>query len=242
MKISVCIATYNGDKFISEQIESILCQLSLNDEIIISDDGSTDSTISIIKEFNDKRIILIQEKPLRSPVFNIERALKRADGDIIFLSDQDDVWLPGKVAKMISKLGDVHLVFSDAIVVDKDLNIIRKSFYNNKESLTGVLKNLFFNNYIGATMAFRKEIIPIILPFPKQIPMHDQWIGLIGEYYFSSMYISEPLILYRRHDNNASFSSEKSKNSIIRKISFRVSIIYAMAARIVKIMFHNERE
>ena len=95
--ISVCVATYNGEKFIREQIESILCQLSSDDEIIVSDDGSTDGTIVIINCIGDKRIRIIEGPRKHSPTFNFENALKEAKGDYIFLADQDDVWKTNKV-------------------------------------------------------------------------------------------------------------------------------------------------
>lgn len=242
MKVSVCIASFNGEKYINEQIDSILCQLSSEDEIIISDDGSTDSTISLILKFNDKRIILIREKPLGSPILNIERALIRARGDIIFLSDQDDVWLPEKVIKMVGALDNANLVFSDAIIVDKDLNKLRDSFFNKKFLCTGFFNNLLFNNYLGATMAFRKELLMVALPFPRNIPMHDQWIGLIGEIYFQTKYIQEPLILYRRHGGNASYSGERSKNTLIRKVFFRLSIFWAIVKRVVQIALSSGKK
>lgn len=237
--LSVCIASYNGEKFIKAQIDSILCQLSPEDEVIISDDGSTDSTISIIKKFNDNRIILIRDKPLGSPIFNLERALLRTKGDIIFLSDQDDIWLPEKVKKMVTVLDDASLVFSDAKLVNEDLEIIRASFNNGKKNHTGILKNILFNSYMGATMAFRREILLKALPFPKKIPMHDQWIGLIGDIYFRNKFIPEPLILYRRHGGNASYSGERSKNTFVRKFFFRVSIFWALIKRVVQIAVSN---
>ena len=90
--VSVCLASYNGEKFIKQQIDSILCQLGKHDEIIISDDSSTDRTVQIIKNYNDPRIKLIEDCKFQSPIFNLENALKQAKGDYIFLSDQDDFW------------------------------------------------------------------------------------------------------------------------------------------------------
>jgi glycosyltransferase involved in cell wall biosynthesis len=241
VKISVCITTYNGEKYIKEQIDSIICQLSSEDEIIISDDGSTDSTISIISQYKDKRISIILEEPMGSPVRNIERALIRARGDIIFLSDQDDVWLPDKVRKSLLALKDVDLVCSDAIIVDKDLNQIAGSFHN-KTRRAGVFNNLFYNHYLGATMAFRTKLLNIALPFPENIPMHDQWLGLLGEIFYKTRFIDESLILYRRHGNNASYSGGKSQNSFIKKVSFRLSISWALAKRVVEILFKNGKK
>lgn len=90
--ISVCMPTYNGEKFIRIQLESILSQLGNDDEIVISDDSSTDKTVEITKSFNDSRIHLLENNTFHSPIYNLENALKNAKGDFIFLSDQDDEW------------------------------------------------------------------------------------------------------------------------------------------------------
>ena len=102
--ISVCIATYNGERFIREQIDSILRQLSSDDEIILSDDGSTDDTISIINSIDDKRIKIIEGPRKHSPTPNFECAMKESKGDYIFLAVQDDVWKPNKVEVCIKWL------------------------------------------------------------------------------------------------------------------------------------------
>ena len=135
--ISVCIATYNGERFIREQISSIINQLGNEDEIIISDNGSTDSTIDIIKEIDDKRIKLIKGPKKKSPTSNFENALMHAKGEYIFLSDQDDVWKDNKISICMQYLKHYDCVISDAEMVDENLNIIEKSYYkvhNTKQS------------------------------------------------------------------------------------------------------------
>lgn len=122
--ISVCIATYNGEKYIGEQIASILKQLNANDEVIISDDGSTDATLSIIKTFQDPRIRVIPGPQKHSPTQNFENVLHHAQGDYIFLSDQDDVWKTNKVATCMKWLQKYDCVISNAEVTDEHLNIL----------------------------------------------------------------------------------------------------------------------
>ena len=117
--ITVCIATFNGEKYIREQLNSILFQLSLQDEVIVSDDGSTDNTISIIKSFNDKRIKIIDGVHRHSPTLNFENALKEAKGDYIFLADQDDVWKDDKVKICLKWLQHYDCIISDAEVTDE---------------------------------------------------------------------------------------------------------------------------
>jgi len=114
MKISVCMATYNGERYLKEQLDSILKQLSFTDEIIISDDGSQDRTIEIIESFGDSRIKLFHSTQ-QNLIYNFENALSKASGDIIFLSDQDDIWYENKVEKSMYHLQKYGLVFSNAL-------------------------------------------------------------------------------------------------------------------------------
>ncbi len=237
--ISVCIATYNGEKYIKDQILSILPQLEIEDEVIISDDGSIDDTIQIIQSIKDDRIKILPIKPIGSPIYNFEKAILEAKGDYIFLSDQDDIWERDKVNIVITNIKNYMLVYSDATVVDKDLKIIRKSYFNGRKNTTGLLRNVINNSYFGATIAFKRELLEYALPFPKKIPMHDQWLGLMAEYYFSTKFINQPLIWHRRHGENASYGGEKSKNSFLKKVSFRINITFSLIKRIL--YFYSNR-
>ena len=127
MNISVCIATYNGEKYIKEQLDSILVQLGEDDEVIIGDDGSTDLTLDIIKSYNDPRI-KIYKNSFKNLILNFESTLEKAKGDYIFLSDQDDVWLPNKVKDSLKDLFKYDVVISNCKVVNKNLDVIHESF------------------------------------------------------------------------------------------------------------------
>jgi glycosyltransferase involved in cell wall biosynthesis len=232
--ISVCIATYNGGKYIKEQIDSILLQLGRKDEIIISDDSSTDDTLSIIKSYNDPRIKIFFNKSTHSPIFNFENAIRNAKGSYIFLADQDDIWLPNKINNTVDLLKQYDLVVSDCKVVDQNLNVLEESFFYKRNSGTGFCKNLFKNTYLGCCMAFRKEILCYILPFPKRIAMHDIWIGLSVELNGSSYFMHEPLILYRRHENNVSFGGWNSKFLFSHKIKYRMEMLFEVLIRYYK--------
>lgn len=232
-KISVCMATYNGEKYVAEQIQSILLQLGNKDEIVISDDNSSDSTIEIIRQFKDNRIKLFHSKG-NSLVCNFENALNHASGDFIFLCDQDDVWLPNKVSDMLEALQTYDLVVSDCMVVDKNLNVTLKSFFQQEASCKGFFKNLYKNSYLGCCMAFKKSVLEYILPFPKHIAMHDIWIGLSVELHGTSFFLEKPLMLYRRHGDNASSSSEKSNNSLLYKLQYRFYFVYHLLLRFLK--------
>ena len=152
--ISVCIATYNGGKYIKEQLESILSQLGEGDEVIISDDSSTDATLSVVKSVGDPRVRIFGGNTFHSPTYNFENALRQAKGDYIFLSDQDDVWKADKVKVMMKALENYDLVASDCTVVDSDLNVIKES-YHGKLPSPKVSVNIIHNSYMGCNMAFR---------------------------------------------------------------------------------------
>jgi len=231
MKVSVCMAIYNGEKFIEEQISSILPQLKENDELIISDDGSTDNTLDLIYDINDKRI-KVHSSNGGNIVRNFENALKKASGDVIFLSDQDDIWYSNKVNIVLGFIKKYDLVFSNASVFSNNLNQTKDLYVPGPER-TGLLRNIIKNNYIGATMAFNKKVLDKALPFPKNIYMHDVWLGVIAEFVGKTYYIDEPLIYYRRHDNNASETGEKSSNSLGKKIKMRLTLGVCLLSRML---------
>jgi len=228
-RISVCIATFNGALFIEEQIRSVLSQLSIDDEIIISDDSSTDETLAIIKSINDPRIHILPVVSFKNPIFNFENSLKAATGEYIYLCDQDDVWLPNKVSYVqnLFQNTNVDLILSDCKVVDTNLKVIHQSYRALYKFRKSILQIFLLNPYLGCCMAFRKRIFNKVLPFPKFIPMHDIWIGSICELFFNVTVIEEPLMLYRRHSANATpyTASSQSKNSWPKKIMFRINML-----------------
>ena len=232
MNISVCMATYNGEAYIKEQLDSILSQLRLDDEIIISDDSSTDGTVKIIEQIDDPRIMLLKDQAFKSHVYNFENAMKHAKGEYIFLADQDDIWLPHKIEKMLSQLKKYDLVISDAIMIDDHQNVLADSFFTFKHSKKGFLKNFYKNTYLGCCIAFNRRILNLALPFPKNINMHDWWIGLIAEIYGDVYFYDEKLILYRRHENTLTTLDRKSSNSFMQKIGFRIFMLKGLILRI----------
>ena len=224
--ISVCVATYNGERFIREQIDSILRQLSSDDEIIVSDDGSTDDTISIIISIDDKRIRIIEGPRKHSPTLNFECAMKEAKGDYIFLADQDDVWKSNKVEVCMKWLQKYDCVVSDAEVTDSNLNTLYPSLYAIMQVRQGRIYNTIWKNgYTGCCMAFRRNVLKASLPFPKNIPMHDIWIGNVAAYKYNMKFIPDKLIMFRRHNETISCNGKGSKYSIWQQMKFRWSII-----------------
>lgn len=224
--ISVCMATYNGESYIEEQISSILPQLSSNDELIISDDGSKDNTIDIIKKINDNRIKIHINEGRHGYVHNFGNALSKAKGDYIFLSDQDDIWMPNKIEKCCSQLKEHIIVNHNSMLVDKFGNSLGVDFYSIVKPKSGYWQTIWQNRYCGANMAFRKELLNYALPFPGNTPAHDIWIALIAEKHGKTIFDDTCLIKYRRHSNNTSSCTEKSKLSLKRKIEYRLILFW----------------
>lgn len=216
MKISVALAAFNGEDYIESQLESVLSQLRMGDEVVISDDSPNSKMSNLIKNMskNDARIKYV-EGPCKGVIKNFENAIKNTTGDVIFLCDQDDVWLDDKVKSVMREIENgADLVLHDAIVTDNKLNIIYESFFINHNSKSGFLNNIIKNSYMGCCMAFKSKLKDDILPFPKGLPMHDQWIGLVAEKKYKVKFLNKPLIFYRRHDKNVTGGKTKFKNKI----------------------------
>ncbi|UKT63247.1 glycosyltransferase family 2 protein [Pedobacter mucosus] len=221
--VSVCLATYNGSKGIARQLATILTQIGDSDEIIVSDDCSTDDTLEIIRAFNDKRIKIFSNTLKNGPVGNFENSLKMAAGDIIFLCDQDDIWFEEKVEEHLKAHLKYDLIVSDAIVIDSNQKILFNSFFKARKSKTGLLVNLKKNSYIGCCMSFNRKILSVALPFPKTIHMHDWWIGLVAEIKGKILFLDKPLMYYIRHDDNASDTLIKQL-PFIKQIKNRIGL------------------
>lgn len=202
--VSVAMATYNGEHYIKTQIETILNNLQEQDELVISDDGSTDDTLKIISLFKDKRIKVL-EGPRNGVKQNFANAIKNSKGKYIFLADQDDIWVNNKVDKVLEvfEKNNCTLVEHDCSLISKDETILN-SFFEYRKCGPGIFKNIYKNTYIGCCMAFSHDLVEKILPIPNDIEMHDQWIGLKSDIHGKSVFIDDKLIKYRRHENNVS--------------------------------------
>ncbi len=227
--ISVCMATYNGEQYLREQIDSILAQLGSNDELIISDDNSTDSTRDIVKSYSDPRITLLINNRQHFK-WNFLNALTHSRGEYIFLADQDDVWLPGKVSACSRLLENCDMVVTDSIITDEQLNVIEPSFFTFYHSGKGILKNIVNNTYFGTCMAFRRSVLNAALPFPETIEIgHDLWLGLVAETMGNVKFLKQPYIYYRRHDaaltNIRQSLLTRSKRSLWTKIKGRLIVL-----------------
>lgn len=224
MRVSVCLASFNGINFIREQVSSILSQLSSDDELIVSDNGSTDGTMEFLTQISDPRVVVVVCSR-RGVTANFQNAMLVAKGRYVFLSDQDDVWLPGRLAKALLQLErGFDLVAVGMTVIDSHGRPQKHGLYPTG----GLVSNVVKNTYSGCCLAMSREFMEEVLPFPSHIPMHDWWIALVGLSLGSVCVVPEPLILYRRHGSNASATTEGSGSRIYTKVLYRLIIVSAL--------------
>lgn len=214
MKVSIALCTYNGEKYISEQLESLFDQTVKADEIVVSDDGSKDKTLEIIYEFKKKNIIpirILEHKENLGVFKNFEYCIKQCTGDIIFTCDQDDYWMPTKLEKHIAehtKQVDVSLVYSNAEVVANTLDNIICPLWEPKQIIDTKKGKSSYTSLVvkgqsiaGCCMSFRRDFFESILPIPDKI-YHDDWIATSACLAGKIIGINECLIKYRQHSNN----------------------------------------
>jgi glycosyltransferase involved in cell wall biosynthesis len=243
MRISVCLASKNGELFIKEQIDSILIQLSKNDELIISDDNSDDNTVNILNTYHSDSRVRIYRSDFNNHVMNFEFVLKKARGNYIFLSDHDDVWLPDKVNVMLSYLQKNDMVVSNSLVVDKDLNPLFNFFTRSASAMNSdsTILKVLRSPTSGSCMAFTRNLLEKSLPFPANMYMHDRWLWAIACTLGSSpLIIDDVLILYRRHDANFTNQnghdpvlSRRSRTSLFKKIGIRYILISNLLYKLI---------
>jgi glycosyltransferase involved in cell wall biosynthesis len=209
------MCTYNGEAYLGDQLVSIANQTYRPDELVICDDGSTDNTVQILEEFSNSTplpVKVYRNEQRLGPTKNFDKAISLCTGELIFLSDQDDVWMPQKVDRLRQAIvahPNAGYVFSDALIVGEDLSPMGYTMWQSisfiprhgrqfeqGKQLHVLLKH---NVVTGATMAFRAGLKSIVLPIPNEY-VHDEWIALlassIGMY---GVFIEEPLIQYRQH-------------------------------------------
>lgn len=254
--ISVALISYNGEKYIRHQLESILCQLPQDGEVVVSDDGSTDATRQIVDEMAqaDNRLRLV-DGPCKGVIKNMENAIahtkvynmwkntpdNRAKGkshkakvcrDYLFMADQDDEWMPDKIEKVVKAFEEkqVDLVMHDVRVMNGDLTEeLMPSFFEYRGSCVGFWKNLIKNRYMGCAMALRADRLADSIPIPDSVPMHDQWIGMRNDLHGNGGYcLPEQLLLYRRHGGNV---SDFDKNSLWVMIKNRVNLLIKLLTK-----------
>ena len=236
------MATYNGVRFIREQIDSILPQLDAEDELIISDDGSTDGTLGILAEYDaaDVRVKVLHHE--KNPDYakirhsrnfyyatdNFENALRHAKGDYIFLADQDDVWAKDKISVMRNALDDFDYVLCNFKNIDEEGNVTKQIHFPKNPIKKSLLKNLLVPCFFGCYSAFSRKVLDTALPFPR-CPCHDTWIGLVAVKHYRVKFLSS---FYggghRYHDNQTTNSHSRSK---VFALIYRLSLLIALLRR-----------
>lgn len=201
--VSVCMATFNGSTYITEQLGSIVPQLLEQDELIVSDDSSNDGTLEIVNRFKFPGLTILPDQKFSNPIFNFENALRHAKNDVLVLADQDDVWLPNKLnlirEKFVARTGSVFAIVLDGCVTDATGNEVHPSLFRRMGSGPGILKNIYDNTFLGCCMALSRPTLELALPFPRRIPMHDMWIGLVASAFGAVEFVPISTIRYRKH-------------------------------------------
>ncbi len=221
--ISIVLATYNGEKYIKEQLESIINQSFKDFEILILDDKSEDNTLEIIKDYEKKYdfIRVIQNKKRAGVIKNFEKGISLTNGDFISLSDQDDIWERDKLLMQYNAIKDYNIpamVHSDLSIInekgEKNCNSFFKKkgyFFPKKKSVDILISR---SGVMGNTIMFNKKLKNLILPFYKEIPMHDYYIGVIAELYGKRITLNQKLVRYRIHSSNIGNKQKNLKEKI----------------------------
>jgi glycosyltransferase involved in cell wall biosynthesis len=227
------MATYNGDKYVARQLRSILEQLADEDEVIVIDDCSSDGTVETIERLGDSRITVHVNDRNRGEVFSFGRAILLAKNDFLFLSDQDDVWLPGRVALLQRRLVEAgaNVASSNFEWISADEEPIHVSYdgvaSRDSRSHFKNIVDIFMGktNYYGCAMAIRREFVPVIAPIPSFVESHDLWIALASNLGRSNVHVDERTLLKRKHRTNV--TNTVSTRRLYRKLRSRA--VFAMS-------------
>lgn len=224
-RVSVCMATYNGAAFIAEQLESILTELSAADEVVIVDDASSDQTVSIIESIGDTRVRVIRQTENLGYVRTFERALGEAHGDVLFLADQDDVWIPGR-RELLVHAASTHGVAASNLVLLGSGEPLRSPLTGRPWLLRSRDSARRWRNellilagdipYYGCAMAIRKDVRDRVTPFPQYLTeSHDLWIATVANRHRLMVHVPSPTVRRRVHDANASTSRPRSPRKVL---------------------------
>ncbi len=218
--ISIAMTTYNGENFLSKQLNSIFSQTYENIEVIVCDDASTDKTAEILNQYSKKYNNLkyyINKKKL-GVVKNFEKALSLCNGDFIALSDQDDIWSPNKLDILYKNIEDNLIVLSDAYIIDDNDKVIYDSFidYIKVDKNTDFVSFLFGSRFPGCTFLINRKLLDYALPFPNNIPHHDWWLNLVASKIGKVKFLDEKLIYYRLHGSNTTGAFKANFKNLLK--------------------------
>ncbi|ALX66682.1 glycosyltransferase [Microbacterium sp. XT11] len=229
---SVCMATYNGAKYLMPQLESILTQLRPDDELVIVDDASTDGTVELLESVDDARITVVRNERNLGYVKTFERAMSLASRDVLLLSDQDDLWTDGRLEALVSAASAGGVVASNLLLLGSETPLRSPltgkpwllSHTDDGRTLRNELRLLAGNApYFGCALAIRREALDLLLPFPEFLyESHDLWIVTAANTAGSLRHIDRATVLRRIHEDNA--SAERPR-SILAALTSRVLLI-----------------
>lgn len=234
LDVSIVMAVYNGAKFLKEQLESILVQLSATDELIISYDNSNDNSLDILNDFDkdwEQIKLVINDHP--GVVKNFENGLRYVTKDLVMYCDQDDYWLPHKLDRVRKEFesDEITVVIHDAALTDEELNITHASTFAIRNGNASIVRNLIRLSYIGCSLTFRAYLIPVVVPIPTSKRSHDWWTGTICSAFGRMSLIDESLILHRMHANNV---TPKKRPGLIEQLNIRILIATQALKRYLK--------
>jgi glycosyltransferase involved in cell wall biosynthesis len=218
------MATYQGELYVERQLRSILDELGPDDEVVVVDDCSMDRTVNVIEAIGDHRIKVFRNPVNRREVYSFGRAIELARGDVIFLADQDDIWVPGRVALMAARLREsgADLISTNFEWIDASGQPLHVAFDGVSSATSarhlGNIVDIFIGktNYFGCAQAFRREFAQLVTPIPSYVESHDLWIALAANLIRSNLHIDEKTLLKRRHGTNT--TSTVSNRPIFRKL------------------------
>ena len=222
--VSIAVCTYNGEKFLREQLESLVLQTYAQKEIIVIDDCSTDSTLSVLQEYKAKYPFFnyIQNEYNLGYVKNFEKAVSLCKGQYIALSDQDDIWDLDKIRLQVEHIGTHALIYHDSACVDENGHSLQKKLSDICLLYQGKLPYpfMFFNSVSGHSILFHRKLIPDILPFdPKYF--HDRWIAFIASERGGIKLLPQTLVKYRQHSTSTTDLLEiRASKEHVRHIFF----------------------
>lgn len=218
MKVSIAMSTYNGEKFIREQLDSILSQTVQDFELITCDDCSSDSTVQILNEYEkkDARIKVFVNKKNLGFTRNFEKAISLCSGEYIALSDQDDVWTENHLELLLKNLGTSNLIGGGAFLVDAKGQSLNSTLLESAgvnwfpaENSDCWLDFLFHRNiFQGTAILAKANFIKSCLPIPEKVKFHDWWFALNAAFEKKIKYLNEIVLNYRQHGNNVTFNEK----------------------------------
>ncbi|MQT58764.1 glycosyltransferase [Pseudomonas sp. FSL R10-1350] len=236
LSVTVCMAAYNGEKYLREQIDSVLSELAGTDELVVVDDCSSDATYKLLLSYSakDPRVKVFKNAYNSGVVKTFETALSYAQNDIVFLADQDDIWMPGRVDTCLAIFKSKPEV--SAVLVNAEILAFQEktglSFYPaGLEPKLTITSQLLRNQFIGCCLCFRRSMLKIALPFPTSISMHDWWLGCCTLLSGSVCFVNESKIYYRRHSTNASPSQRRALSVVLKSRAADVLCFFKLLAR-----------